>query len=639
MRTLNWLADGESKMIELNEVIYVDKFDVIVVGAGTAGSIAAVKLASLGHKVLVIEKKSFMGGIYSSTMFQYYRGSIGGIYEKFDAMVEKMQDKYQVSKAFGSQPMIRRVVYDKLLEQYGANIEFNAVVVSVYKQDQRIEGIQYLTCKKKVNVEAKVFIDATADASLCRIADLTLHKGREFDGLCQPFSNVRLYYDFLADRIEFNNIDAGTMKQENPEEYSKSVIDSTNNSVYSNPQEHQFTLGMSPIIGIREGFSIDGLKKITMKEIVDGYISKEPLYYSSANFDNHTKEMAFESEQLCDWVVGLSMWSALVSVPIEKEVMIPKGIENIMAIGRMMSLDHDIASHTRMMRDCQKSGEASAIVIDSALRNDLKLADVKYSQIKSLLEKDGCLNEENNYGLKDNPPPDINTPMWFPETDSEIVKAMKSDRPGFAMLAAYRGRKTRLLKEGLQSNNQNMRVNSGIVLALLDDNTGHDILVQAAKKRDSYKPMTSKSYNMLRGLSAVYCLGRLHQKESYSVLYRLLQEHESFIDDEMEFDKFIGSRQDYHFQYVAHIVRALVNIADHNEDMKDKVTGGIHQIVYRDDFKVYTSLKSNRNDLHDMTFKLREFIQWKLGLQGSDYVKAAKTGEIDNCSRKGESYD
>lgn len=68
MRTLNWLADGESKMIELNEVIYVDKFDVIVVGAGTAGSIAAVKLASLGHKVLVIEKKSFMGGIYSSTM-------------------------------------------------------------------------------------------------------------------------------------------------------------------------------------------------------------------------------------------------------------------------------------------------------------------------------------------------------------------------------------------------------------------------------------------------------------------------------------------------------------------------------------------------------------------------------------------
>jgi len=588
------------------------EYDVVIIGAGTAGSIVSVKLASLGYKICIIEKKNFMGGIYASTMFHYYRGSTGGMYEHIDQLVSDEKDKYQISDTFGSHPTIRRVVYDNLLNDTGATIAYNSVLTGVYTSNHHIEAVQYFGDGKLTEVSAKIFIDASAEASLCRMAGLSVQKGRDFDGLCQPFSNVRIYYNSKNQRVEFNNIDAGTMRQDDPFDYAKSVVKSLNNAVYSNLQSAEFTLGMSPIIGVREGYVIDGQKKLTMQEIVEGYTCDEPLYFASANFDNHTKEMAFESEQLCDWVVGLSMWSTLVSIPVEKKVMRPQSVDNVLAIGRIISMDHDVASHTRMMRDCQKAGEAAAIIIDSAIKNDYCLDDVKYSEIKSLLEKDECLNQKNNYGLKDNPPLDNVDEMQIPANDLGIIEAMKSDRPGFAMLKAFREKKIDLLIECLKMSDKNIRINSAIVLALLNQSYGHSVLAETAAKRDKYLPRTSKSYNMFRGLSAVYCLGRLHQKESYPILYDMLKENKNFTEDEIKFDKFIGSKEDYRFQYVAHCIRALINIAQHNPDVKEEIMHKVNYVIYEKDFKVYTSLKSNKLDLNDMTTKLREYIQWRM---------------------------
>lgn len=588
------------------------EYDVVLVGAGTAGSIFASKCAALGISLCVIEKRNFMGGIYSSTMFHYYRGSTGGWYESVDRLVEVTQNNKNITDAFGSQPLIRRTIYDRLTKSEKVSVLYNTVLTGVYTQQNQVIGVQVYGENKSQSIKAKIFVDASSEASLCRMAGLNVFKGRDFDGLCQPFSNVRIYYDFKNERVEFNNIDAGTMHQNDPLDYAKSVVKSLNNAVYSNSQVNQFTLGMSPMIGLREGYVIDGLKHLSMKVIVDSYTCNEPLYYSSANFDNHTKEMAFESDQLCDWVVGMSLWSSLVSVPIQKEVMRPKNAMNVLAIGRIMSLDHDVASHTRMMRDCQKAGEAAAILVNQSLNEKVTLDEVTYSSIKEQLKENHCLDESNNYGLKDNPPLDCTEEMSVPKTIEEIVLGLKSDRPGFAMLKAYRDNEIDCLISGLTSNNRNYQVNSALVLALLGNDSGYEILCETAFNRDTYVPKTSKSYNMFRGLSALYCLGRLHRKESYPLIYQMLVSNKDFINDSIHFDKFIGSKEDYRFQYVAHCVRALMTIALENPDVKEEITTKLINIIYHKDFKVCTSLKSNNEDLFDMTPKLKEYIQWRM---------------------------
>lgn len=604
---------SKSGVIEemINGVNFSKNYDVIIIGGGTSGSIAALKLADYGYSVLVVEKQNFLGGIFSSTMFSYYKGSRGGYYEIIDDIVKNKTDALQITKTFGSNPLVRKTVYTELLTKNNVEILYNSKLIGSYVKDSKVIGIKILSDNNTVNVSSKFLIDSSSEASLCKITGIPVTKGREFDQLSQPFSNVRIFYNLKTDTLEFNNIDAGSIKQEDPIDYSKAVIKSLNNSVYSNKQENEFTVSMSPLIGVREGHVLNGVKQLTFKEIFDGYSTDEPLFYASANIDNHTKEMAFESSELCDWVVALNMWSTLVSIPVTKEMMISNEIDNVIVCGRLLSTDHDVASHLRMMRDTQKSGEAAAIILDSALKNGTSLYNVTYDNIVDELKKDGCLNEENNYGLLDNPPIGSHTLMKLPTTDLEFIEELSSNRPGFAMLEAYRKKRTDILLKGIKSENNNFKFNSAIVLALLDNSSGVNILEQAAISRDTTISQTSKSYNSLRGISAVYCLGRLHSFESYPLLLNMLENNNEFRKDNVIYDKFIGSIDDYHFQYCAHISRALISIANHNEIHREEILMKLNRTINNTNFITSTSLKSNPHDLHDMTNTLKDFIEWK----------------------------
>lgn len=605
------LEHGEITKEQRDNVSFSNHYDAVILGGGTAGSIAAICLAKKGRNVLIVEKQNFLGGVHSGAMFHYYQGSPGGIYEEYDTQIEQQKKQYRLPEVFGSHPLMRMYVYEQELENTNCQISFDSALTGIYTDGRTIAGIQYLTPFGLNEVSADYFIDASAEAALCRMAGSARKSGREFDGLSQPFSNVRQFFEKDTCRITFDNIDAGYVRQELPEEYAGHIIASLNNPVYSNWQKDQITMGMSPLLGVREGFAIDGIRQLCMDQVIQDKELTEPLFFSSANIDNHVKDMAFESQTLCDWVVGLSMWSTLVSVPIDKEVMIPKALDNVIAAGRILSLDHDMASHTRMMRDCQKSGEAAATVVEEALCLELPLQDVPYQALKEKLTQTGCLSLENHYVLKDNPPPGRERISHFDLTTEQIRKGMLSDSPGFAMLAAWKMRITEALKSWLNEDNINLQVNSALVLALCEDDSGFSVLIDTAQQRDCYLPQTSKSYNSLRGISAVYALGRLHNAKASEPLLRMLQQNETFINDRVHFDKFIGHMQDYRFQYVSHLVRALLTIADYHPDLRRSIYQGIDEIVMAPEFTVSSTLKSNPDCLHDMTGSLRSYIQWR----------------------------
>src|SRR5690606_25125224 len=62
-----------------------EKYDVIVVGGGTAGAIAAIASARTGARTLVVEKQGYLGGILSLGMHMLgtvdYEGywALGGV--------------------------------------------------------------------------------------------------------------------------------------------------------------------------------------------------------------------------------------------------------------------------------------------------------------------------------------------------------------------------------------------------------------------------------------------------------------------------------------------------------------------------------------------------------------------------------
>lgn len=598
--------------ISISKVNFTGEYDAVIVGGGTAGSMAAAYLADKNYKILIIEKMQYLGGMHTSGMFAYYMGSTGGLYEDFDKNVKEMEGLYNISKTYGSQPLCRMHIYEQYFIENHVEISFDSIVTGVYIDGRKMIGIQFLKDDCLVNIRSRIFLDASGDAVLSRIAGNDVKIGRSYDQLCQPFSNVRIYYDLRKDRIEINNIDAGYMNYMSFKTYSDNIINSYLNPAYENKSKEEITLGMSPILGIRESYRIKGIEELSMQNVLYGIPVKEPLFYTGANIDNHAKDMAFESEALCDWNVAMSLWGVKVSLPIRKEYMLLDNLDNVIAAGRILSLDHDVASHSRMMRDCQKSGEAAGILIHAALRHNTILKNTKYKNIINELKSHNCLLETNNFKMKDNPPPDRDKVKKFPVHKSDIRLSMISDAPGYGMLKAYRNGDKEILKVWLQENNRNLEFNSAVVLALLGDDCGYKVLLETAKNRDPYLPKTSKSYNALRGVTAVYALGKLQKEESIMPLLRMFRNHNDFFNDTFTEDKLISSKEDYHFQYVSHIVRALLNISLYTDNKK--IIEELKTIINLPSFNVCCTLKSNKKQFYDMKGTLLKYIEWRISI-------------------------
>lgn len=617
MLVFNQLKNSKVRGQEVKDIQFFSSYDVIIIGGGTSGIMAALYLSKKNKKILIIEKMNSLGGIHTHAMFHYYMGACGGLYEVIDKEIAELEKALPIVPTYGSQPFIRKYVYEKeLLSNKNVTIYYSSVITGVYMESSLVKGIQCLHKNHLLNIQAKYFIDASSEAVLCQMTKESLSFGRLCDHSCQPFSNVRIYYHLQNKQIEINNIDAGYINQHNIEEYAKKILSSLSNSTYKKHSSNEITLGVSPLLGIREGYTIKGRKQLTLKTIKDNIESNEVLYYSIANLDNHTKDVAFESDDMCDWIVALSLWSAKLSIPIVKENMIPLTSDNVIVCGRCIAMDHDIASHTRMMRDCQKSGEVAGILINQSI--DLKKipSNLRYSDLYPELVQNQCLTENNNIGIEDNPPLEIQFKLHFPKTKEEFIHQMQSDRPGFAMLWAYQEKNTAMLMDGLKSTNKNLQINSAIVLGMLGQKDGINQLLDAALSRDTYLPKTSKSYNTLRGISAIYILGKIGNQEIANQLLEMLKDNQSFLEDHITFNKFIGHKEDYRFQYVSHIVRSVLSISKKYNDIT--LIDKINEIINDKNFHVYCTLKYNTNELHEMTATLKQYVNWKINKEGKN---------------------
>lgn len=604
------LESGNATCNYVHSLPDTSEYDVVIIGGGTAGCIAACYLADKKKKVLIIEKQNFLGGMYASGMYEYYTGSSGGLYESFDKQITDFYNQHRICPSYGSQPFCRKYFFENYLLEKGVKISFDSMIIGIYKKNREIVAIQFLKSSEIDVIKTKMIIDASADASLCKIAGAKTFIGRSSDNLCQPFSNVRIYYDRQSKMIKINNIDAGYLSFNDRNKYSNSVLESFNNPYYSMLNHNEVTLGMSNILGVRESNRIDGLSKITMRQVLNGYEDDEPLFYTTSNIDNHAKDIAFESEPVCDWIVAFGLWSTLISIPVNKRHLIPKEFDNVIVAGRNISVDHDISTQTRMMRDCQKCGEAAGIIINTSLEQHRYPKEIPYELLCDELMENHCLYENNHIGLKDNPPLNTKELMQMPTSIHEIKNMLSSDRPGFGMLVAFRKKILHELKEWVLSQNENLQFNSAIVLALLENDSGYEILLKHARHRNPYLPKTSKSYSTLRGISAIYAIGKLKKKDAIFELMQILQQESTFKSDEITFDKFISSIEDYHFQYVSHLIRAILNIAIIYKDFE--TMNQIQRIIANDDFTIQCTLKSNPNELYDMKNNLVAYVQWRL---------------------------
>ena len=173
------------------------QYDLVVVGGGIAGSMAAVAAGREGLRVLLIEEEGYLGGSLTACgtgpMMTFHAGETQVVRGLVDEMIQRLVQKglsvghivdstgytYTVTP-FDSEGMKREL--ELMCLEAGVQLLYHTSTVEAKVMDGRLATITCLCAGNLFTVQGAYFIDASGDADLIAMAGIPFEQGRETDG-------------------------------------------------------------------------------------------------------------------------------------------------------------------------------------------------------------------------------------------------------------------------------------------------------------------------------------------------------------------------------------------------------------------------------------------------------------------------
>ena len=170
--------------------------DVCVVGAGSAGSTAAIAAARGGASVLLVDRLPFLGGTSTAVLDTFYgfftpgerpRKVVGGIADDVVAGLERLGPVVTRPNTYGAGAGVTylaehlKVVWERLVTESGARPLLHALLQDVEVEDGRVDAIVIATRAGLARVRARAFVDASGDANLSAFAGFGFETAGEHD--------------------------------------------------------------------------------------------------------------------------------------------------------------------------------------------------------------------------------------------------------------------------------------------------------------------------------------------------------------------------------------------------------------------------------------------------------------------------
>jgi len=428
-------------------------FDLIVMGAGSAGASAAIAAARSGSKVLVIDRLPFIGGTSTAVLDTFYgfytpgekaKKIVGGIpddvideLKSFGSMVER-PNTYGAGTGVTYNPEHLKVVWESLLIKSGAKILLHALLQQVSVKDGRVKELTLATRAGLCSVTGDFFIDATGDADLSNYAGF----GYEKAGEISPAQTLTTTFKMV-------NVDLVERKKIKKEQLHELMQDAADNgyelprregSDHITPVPNTTATVMTRLDSVRKNSKgeiesvLDDPFFLTDSEIAGRrqaseyarfLVDKVPGYKDSSLYGfstligvretrrvygdyRVTKSDVLEAKQFDDQVAlcGAPIedhhsgdgtnWIYLpdgsaVGIPLRS--LIVKDSVNTMVIGRCFSASHDAHASIRSMAQCMAMGVAAGVAGSIALANKKEIREVTFSDIRTKIIETGAILE------------------------------------------------------------------------------------------------------------------------------------------------------------------------------------------------------------------------------------------------------
>lgn len=178
----------------------VERFDVIVAGGGTAGSVAAIAAARLGARTLLVEENGFLGGTATGALVTPLMPNRLGNVNLNRGITDEIKQRLRAMGGGGEtpendgwfDPEALKYVLEQMALEAGVRLLYytrviDAVVERLADGRRRISGVIVHNKGGLQGFDAGVTIDATGDADVAAAAGCEYESGGE-DGARQALS-------------------------------------------------------------------------------------------------------------------------------------------------------------------------------------------------------------------------------------------------------------------------------------------------------------------------------------------------------------------------------------------------------------------------------------------------------------------
>lgn len=394
--------DSESLLGDKPQDI-TNEIDILVVGGGSAGTIAAIQAGRTGAKTMVMERASYLGGMttrggvcFPGLFDAWGRQIIAGIgWELVKECVEldggSLPDFSKVpSRHWKNQVHINQFLFYILAEEKCAEA---GVEIAYHEFPQAIQATAdgwQVDCAgfgTRRRIRCKQIVDCTGGAEVAGMLGHPRLRGE----VRQPGS-----IQFLIG--EANNPGRGT------ESHGAGLLhaiyvhgaDSTNSRTVTEAsltgrkavldrvrKKGERLMHLQPEPGFRESYRIEGETIITVQDYRSGRFFDDAVCYAFYPVDLHTKN-GVKPEPLKPGTIPTIPLSALI----------PKGSRNIIVAGRCVSSDRLANSGLRVQAPCMAMGQAAACAASIAAKQGSTPGKVPLDQLHALLSEHGAIIPE-----------------------------------------------------------------------------------------------------------------------------------------------------------------------------------------------------------------------------------------------------
>ena len=443
-------------------------YEVVIVGGGVAGTMAAVAAARHGARTLLVEETGQLGGSLTTCgtgpMMTFHAGDMQVIKGLGEELVSRLKDKglspghtvdstgytYTVTP-FDTEGMKREL--ELMLLESGAEVLYHAKIVSCDVSSSNAEAITVASMGYLINISAKVFIDATGDAILLKLAGVPVFSGRTGDGVNQPMTmNFKLsgvdipvirelmekdvqLFPFLAPHEKGLEKKAVRLSFSGFQDIMKAAIASGELDIdrdivlcFETNNLNEVIVNMTRIHGLDplDPFDIsaaetEGRRQVWemyefLKKRIPGFSNAVLLtsgprvgvrssgrmvgVYSITAEDILSEKKADDGIACCGYPIDIHSdgaetkstflrWGGYYSIPYR--CLINSKVLNIMAAGRDISSTFEAHASLRLSPCCMATGQAAGTAAANAVEKGVLPTDVDVLELRESLRKDGAV--------------------------------------------------------------------------------------------------------------------------------------------------------------------------------------------------------------------------------------------------------